>query len=219
MPARVPYRFAAAAPVLLGACGVLLWLAACAPRPTASPKGVPDAAPSAHLTGTAYVEQGSRMFLAVDVRAARVQGPDEFLPLLLAIQPTRSGALVLDRESFSLELPDGRLLPLATYEEYVADYRRSLADERLGAEFLEVLRTRLPVQPFARIALDFFPSRRSGPAPRERVELRASGVGVGYLYFRRPSSAPGAGIHRLLVRPVGEETTYVIAILPYSSQP
>ncbi len=184
----------------------------------AQPRSPDD--PSRKLTGTSYFESGKDVFIGVDVRAARVGGPENLLPVLVTVvkQSDVPRRMDIGRESFVLQLPDNRRLPLATYGEYENDYRRGRVDRRLSVAYLESLTTRFPEPPFSWLPLDFFPLRASGTFPRESVDLRVNQLTQGYLYFAMPGDAPDEGRYNLLFTPQGSDTNYVVDFSPYQEE-
>lgn len=198
----------------LAAIAVALALAgsACATRAVRSPD-----APTPSFTVTSYAEESARMFLGVDVRASRLTGPRSFLPVGIALVhkgDEERERWTFGRESFVLELPDGRNLPLASYDEFTDAYDRGRADLRLGEAWLGNLAGRFPQPPFTWIPLEFFPPRGSGTFPRDRLNLRNQQVVQGFLYFPLPEDAPTAGRYKVLFTPVGQET-YVVDFEPF----
>jgi len=164
---------------------------------------------------TDFFNTGPDLSISVGTRAARLAGPGEFLPVHLVIANTGAEPVAIDRESFVVELTDGRLLPAATPEEVQRDYGRLRADRRIATAFFGNVGGAYPSPPFTWIPLDFFPER-SGPLPRTELGIRHAQVGFGTLYFRRPADAPGEDAwYKLLVRPRGETTTLVVDFLPY----
>jgi len=176
----------------------------------------PDA-PSAKLTGTSFFSSGTELFFGVDARASWIGGPRNFFPLLVTIVK-REGfePMYIGRESFLLELPDGTLLPLASYGEYTRDYKRGRVDVQLGGPYLETLSGRFPEPPFHWLPLEFFPLQGSGIIPRETIDLRESQLIYGYLYFRLPAKEPPPeGRCKLLLTPQKHSTTYVVDFPPF----
>ncbi len=204
-------------PGLSGLVAVAILLASGCVR-QAQPRRPDD--PSRKLTGTSYFESGRDLFIGVDVRAARVGGPENLLPLLVTVvkQSGEPARMDVGRESFVLQLPDNRRRPLATYGEYENDYRRGRVDQRLSDVYLTSLTTRFPDPPFSWLPLDFFPLRASGTFPRESVDLRVNQLTHGYLYFAMPGDAPDEGRYNLLFTPLGSETTYVVNFSPYHKE-
>jgi len=186
-----------------------LALAGCASsRPTST-----DTLPSRGKTE--FVSSGPQVSLVVGTRAARLSGPGEFLPLHLLVAVTGAAPVVLDREGITLELPDGRVLPLATAAEVRRDYRRSLADQRIVQSFVEHAGGAWPSPPFHWLALDMFPPA-GGPVPRASLELRQGQVATGNIYFRLGDGAtPTPAWYKLLVRPRGAEAAFVVEFVPY----
>ncbi len=184
----------------------------------AQPRNPDD--PSRKLTGTSYFETGEDVFIGVDVRAARVGGPENLFPLLVTVvkQSGERERMDIGRESFVLQLPDNRRLPLATYREYEDDYQRGRVDQRLSDVYLESLTTRFPEPPFRWLPLDFFPLRASGTFPREAVDLRINQLTYGYLYFAMPGDAGLEGRYNLLFTPQESDTTYVVNFSPYGEE-
>jgi len=175
----------------------------------------PDA-PSSKLTGSSYFQYGSELFLGVDVQAARIARPTDYLPLYLVVLNSRndSGAIRVGRESLVVELPDGRRLPAASYEEFEDEYTRGPRDLRMVETFVETLRTRFPAPPYDWQPLDFFPLRASGTFPRDSIEVFPQYLVQGYVYFRLPAEVSLEGRHKLLLTPERSDTTYVVEFYP-----
>ena len=167
------------------------------------------------LNPTSYYNDGQELFFGVDLRAAKLAGPGEFLPILVSLMNKTSEHREITRESFRLELPDGRLLPLASYEEFSDEYGRSRTDVRIGREYYEVLDSRFPNPPYSRLALEFFPVKNAPTVPRDRIGLYTGQFVIGYIYFRLPE--PNEGPFRLLLTPVEAEETYVLPIDPFGA--
>jgi hypothetical protein len=192
--------------------GALTATAACAPRSTPEPG--PQAIPRARVE---FFNDGKLLLLGVDVRAARINGPSEFLPLQVLLENRGKQTLRVERESFVLERPDGMLLPICSIQEFRRDYQRSLADTHLGAPFLDTIAGRFPEPPFHWQPMDFFPLRTEATAPRNAIDVRFGDVVHGYIYFRQPNLDPRGlrGVYKLLMKPGGAETTFVVDLMPY----
>lgn len=171
----------------------------------------PDA-PSEKLTGSSYFQYGSELFLGVDVQAARIARPTDYLPLYLVVVNTQNGSkgIQVGRESLVVELPDGRRLPAAAYEEFEDEYTRGPRDVRMVETFVETLRTRFPAPPYSWQPLDFFPLRASGTFPRDSIEVLPQYLVQGYVYFRLPEKVDLTGRFKLLMTPERSDTTYVV---------
>lgn len=172
--------------------------------------------PSPTFTGTSYFQEGDDLFLAVDMRAAMLGGTkDGYLPLLVAVVNKTGDFWELTRESFAVELPDGRLLPVASYEEWEDDYGRDRTDLRIGDAFLASLRSNYPEPPYSWIELEMFPPRASGAFPRDDLQIRKAQLAWGYLYFPVPEDLPAGGERwELLFRPDGARETYSVDFAP-----
>lgn len=194
---------------IAGAAWVTL-LACAGSAPRSGTEGGPSPA------ATSYFNHGKDVIVGADLRAARITGPEEFLPIQVAFVNRTHHTLVLDRESFVLVLPEGMNLPLASPEEFWRDYHRAKADLRMGIPFLENVFGSYPDPPFHWIELEFFPEKFSGGVPREQLELRFGEATHGYMYFRQPpgNGTPG-GAYKLLVKPRAADVTYVLDFFPY----
>jgi hypothetical protein len=179
----------------------------------------PDA-PSSKLTGSSYFQYGTELFLGVDVQAARIARPADYLPLYLVVLNSRndSGAIRIGREGLVVELPDGRRLPAASYEEFEDEYTRGPRDLRMAETFVETLKTRFPAPPYRWQPLDFFPLRSSGTFPRDSMEVLPQYLVQGYVYFRLPDEASLAGRCKLLLTPERTDTTYVVEFYPLAER-
>ena len=164
-----------------------------------------------------FFNEGKHLVIGVDVRAARLTGPSEFLPLQVLVENNGRRALRLLRESFVLERPDGTRLPVSTSEEIRRDYRRALADAHLGTVFIDTISGRFPEPPYHWQPLDFFPLRTESTVPRDAIDLRLADVTFGYIYFRQPNLAPRAlkGTYKLFVTFGGSDATYIVDLIPY----
>ncbi|MDH3592394.1 MAG: hypothetical protein OER88_10975, partial [Planctomycetota bacterium] len=141
-----------------------------------SPSGLGDG--QAKFAATSYINKGSRVHLIVDVRSARLRGPDRWLALQLGLLNVSDDEQTITPESFVLETPDRQSLPIASYEEFRRDYRKQRVDERVGNDFRESLLGRYPTPPYQWRALNFFPDRESGTPPRDRMVLRPGQMAV-----------------------------------------
>ena len=164
-----------------------------------------------------FYNDGDTVLVGVGTRAARLSGPGQFLPVHVVVANKRKPEIVVNRESFTLELPDGTSLPLAPLDEVQRDAGNMRSDRRLSASFFENIGGRLPVPPYRWIELDFFPVQNLGALPRDAVELFRADVTFGTIYFRRTGfmEPPDSGWHKLLFRPGGSDTTYVVDFVPY----
>ena len=169
------------------------------------------------LSRFAYINEGRVLHLIVDVRAARIGGHQDFLPLQIALLNRSKQDLVINRESFTLETPDRTLLPLASYEEFERDYPRHRVDLRIGRELIETLGGRYPAPPFKWRDLAFFPLRESGTVPRDEISLRQGEMAIGYVYFRlaEPGALPDPGKCKLLLSPTSLDDEFVVDVRAY----
>ncbi len=169
------------------------------------------------LSRFAYINEGRVLHLIVDVRASRIGGQQDFLPLHIALLNRSKEDLVVNRESFTLETPDRKLLPLATYEEFGRDYPRHRVDLRIGRELIETLGGRYPDPPFKWRNLEFFPLRDSGTVPRDEISLRQGEMAIGYVYFRlaEPGALPDPGQCKLLLSPTSSDEEFVVDVRAY----
>jgi len=168
---------------------------------------------------TGFHNDGAQLFLAVDVRAAKLAGPGTFLPLYFIVANRDKAAVSVHRESFTLETPSGALLPLASPEEFRRDYTRSRQDVPLAQNILDAVAGGFPEPPHHWMELEFFPPKDSPVVARTTpVDVRFADVARGYLYFRSPDGAPFArGAYKLLVRPEGTDATFVVDFQPYDA--
>jgi hypothetical protein len=197
-------------------CVVLVCLAAgCATR--SRPAGEDGGGRLPPKSKLDFYNDGDTLLIGVGTRAARLSGPGEFLPLHVVVANKRKPEIVVNRESFTLELPDGTSLPLASVDEVQRDAGSMRSDRRLSASFFENIGGTLPVPPYRWIELDFFPVQNLGAIPRDSVGLFRADVTFGTVYFRRAGfgELPDSGWHKLLFRPRGSDTTYVVDFVPY----
>ena len=169
---------------------------------------------------TSFFNDGKELVLGVDVRASRIAGSLEFLPVQVVVLNRRKVELALARESFTLVRPDGVNLPVASPEEFWRDYHRVKADGHMGLPFLENVFGHYPSPPFHWASLDLFPEKFSGVIPRDGLSLRFGDGTFGFVYFRHPAGegpAP-AGVYKLLFRPHGSDQTYVLDFVPYDAR-
>ena len=180
-----------------------------------APSGLGDG--QAKFAKTSYINEGRVVHLIVDVRSPRLRGPSRWLGIQVAMLNVTKETLTLTPESFVLETPDRRTFPLASYEEFKRDYTKARLDNRVGEDFLESVRGRYPSPPYQKRPLEFFPPRDSGIPARDRIDLRPGQMGVGWIYFSLPEESPldENGRADLLVRPPGEDETWVIGIEAY----
>jgi hypothetical protein len=169
---------------------------------------------------TAFHSEGKALFLAVDVRAAKLSGPDDFLPLYFVIANKDKAAVRIHREGITLETPSGTVLPLASSDEFWRDYTRSRQDVAMAQGFLDAVAGQFPEPPHHWMELEFFPPKDSPVAPRTTpVDLRFADVARGYLYFRTPDGGPFAsGTYKLLVRPEGSDAAFIVDFKPYDTR-
>jgi hypothetical protein len=174
--------------------------------------------PSPKFAGTSYYEEGEVLFVSVDLRAARIGGPQNMLPLYAVIvKHIGNEQLYFGREGFVLELPDRSRIPLASYDEFNNDYGRSQADRRALGQYLDTINSKFPEPPYSWLELDFFPPRGSGIFPRETVDIRARQLVHGFLYFRLPEALPLGGRYKLLITPQQGDATYVVDFPPFEN--
>jgi len=193
--------------------GALIAIAACAPLAT------PESGSwEISRNRLEFVNEGKLLLLDVDVRAAKLTGPSEFLPLQVLVKNHGRQTLRVERESFVLERPDGMRLPICSIEEFHRDYHGGLSDTHLGAQFLDRIAGRFPEPPFHWQPMDFFPLRTGAAVPRDRIDLRFGDVVYGYVYFRQPNLDPRGlrGVYKLLMKPGGTDTTFVVDLVPYA---
>lgn len=157
-----------------------------------------------------FFNEGKLFILGVDLRPAVVGKPKEFLPLNLVLVNLRGGpGLALSREGLTLELADGRRLPLASVEEVHRQYHQMKLDLRLSEEFVAQMRGLYHVPPFTELLLDFYPLRETGIIPRKTIDFREATRLFGLVYFRVPQAALSRPM-KLLVHLSGNEETYVV---------
>ena len=172
--------------------------------------------PVQKLNATAYFQDGTEVFLGVDVRSAQMVGPQKFLPLLVAVHVKSTELVEVGREQFELELPEGTLLPLASYREFTDEYTRARQDNRVGEQFVESLAGYMPAPPYTYRSFDFYPLKTSSTIPRTSISLRQGEVGIGHLYFRLPEVPQDSVDHyKLLFRGPHSGRTYVVDFPPY----
>jgi hypothetical protein len=178
---------------------------------------LPNAARQPKLTGTAYINEGDSVHMIVDVRAARIIGSAEFLPLHVALLNRTKQDMVVNRESFSLESPASDLLPLSSYAEFEDNYPRHRVDLRIGRDFIEFMNGKYPSPPFTKRPLEFYPIKESGVPPRNEISLRQGEMAIGYIYFRLPDTEflTGDGTSKLLIQPLNWPESYVVDIRTY----
>jgi hypothetical protein len=197
------------------ACTILLLLVALDVRCARRPLYAGSSGPGPGQTG--FHNDGKDLFLAVDVKAAKLAGPGNFLPLYFVIANREKAAVRIHRENLSVETPTGTVLPLASPEEFRHDYTRSRQDVAMAQGFLDAVAGQFPVPPHHWMELEFFLPKDSPTVPRTTpVDLRFADVARGYLYFRNPSAAPfPPGTYKLLVRPEGTDATFVVDFQPF----
>jgi hypothetical protein len=166
---------------------------------------------------TDFSNEGKLWFIGVSVRAARLAGPQEMLPLNLVLVNKTAGQATVSRESFSVETPDGTSLPVVTYREFEQDYRRDRSDLRAGEEYIQRFTQRFSAPPFTWRELEFFPLRNSATVARASLDTRSSELLHGYLYFRAPSDDYRfpEGKYKLLFQPRPADDIFVVEIFPY----
>lgn len=157
-----------------------------------------------------FFNEGKQFVLGVDLRPAVVGKPEEFLPLNLVLVNLRGGpGLAFSREGLTLELADGRRLPLASVEEVHNQYHQMKLDLRLSEEFVAQMRGLYHVPPFQELLLDFYPLRETGIVPRKTIDFREATRLFGIVYFRVPKDALSRPM-KLLVHFSGDKETYVV---------
>jgi hypothetical protein len=172
------------------------------------------------FTGTSYASNGDEFSLIVDVRASRIAERQEFLPLLVAFLNKSESRVEVFRESFVLETSDGTRLPVVGYGEFENDYARQSVDLRAGEDFVSALNGRYPDPPFRHRALEFYPHRSSGVAPRNDIELGQAEMAIGFLYFRLPNEEvlDDLGNCRMLFTTGDDDTQYVLELQAYRAK-
>jgi hypothetical protein len=166
---------------------------------------------------TDFSDEGKLWFIGVSVRAARLTGPQEMLPLNLVLVNKTAGPATVSRESFSVEMPDGTLLPVVSYDEFEQDYRRDRSDLRAGEEYVQRFTQRFSAPPFTWRELEFFPLRNSAVVARSTIDTRNGELLHGYLYFRSPSERDQfpEGRYKLLFQPRPGDDIFVVEFYPY----
>lgn len=166
---------------------------------------------------TDYADEGKLWYVGVSVRAARLSGPGEMLPLNVVLVDKDAGEAEITRESFTLETPDRTLLPVVGYGEFQRGYRRDRADQLAGEEYVERHAQVFSQPPFTWRRLDFFPLRNSRTTSRDSIETRRGELLHGYLYFAAPALGEtfSEGKYKLLFRPSSAEAPIVVEFYPF----
>ena len=164
-----------------------------------------------------YSSEGRLWFIGVNARVSRMSGPQELLPLQAVIVNKNAGPTTLTREGFVLETPDGKRLPVISYEQFEDEYRRDRADVAAGEDYVDRFTTRFHSPPFTWRELEFFPPRNGAVAPREEIEIRDGELVHGYLYFARPDEGYvfPEGKYKLLFTPAGSDETLLVELFPF----
>jgi len=164
-----------------------------------------------------YSSEGRLWFIGLDARVSRMSGPKELLPLQAVIVNKNAGTTRLTREGFVLETPDGKRLPVISYDQFDKEYSRDRADAAAGQDYVDRFTTRFPQPPFTWRELEFFPLRNTAVVPREEMEIREGELVHGYLYFSRPDASYvfPQGKYKLLFSPAGGEETLVVELFPF----
>jgi hypothetical protein len=71
-----------------------------------------------------YSSEGRLWFIGLNARVSRMSGPKELLPLQAVIVNKNAGPTRLTREGFVLETPDGKRLPVISYDQFDKEYSR-----------------------------------------------------------------------------------------------
>ena len=199
-------------------CVIVLAAAAicgCATGKASRMGGPPEVERKANVVD--YSSEGRLWFIGVNARVSRMAGPQELLPLQVVIVNKNAGPTSLIREGFVLETPDGKRLPVISYDQFEDEYRRDRADVAAGEDYVDRFTTRFPQPPFTWRELEFFPPRNSAVAPREEMEVREGELVHGYLYFARPDESYvfPRDKYKLLFSPAGSDETLVVELFPF----
>lgn len=131
---------------------------------------------------TIYRYRDSVIEVMVDTRFAAANLGEPWLILNLALSGMTGGASQVKRELVSVRTPDGRVIPLPSYSEFLAAYDKELTSAARRAE--------LAGQPldFTRAnrrdcALNFMPLPGSGQSARTALNVTNREVCTGTLYF------------------------------------
>jgi predicted small lipoprotein YifL len=166
---------------LLTVAALAVSLAACGTMTPAMPSPVTE--PVIDQPGsTIYRYRDSVIEVMVDTRFAAANLGEPWLILNLALSGMTGGASQVKRELVSVRTPDGRVIPLPSYSEFLAAYDKELTSAARRAE--------LAGQPldFTRAnrrdcALDFMPLPGSGESARTALNVTNREVCTGALYF------------------------------------
>jgi hypothetical protein len=156
-----------------------------------------------------FFNEGKQLCFGVDVRPSRIAGTGEALTAFQIVVVNKDlDLLEIDRESILIEGANGKVLPLASYEEFRKEYGRTAVDERAGQPFRDTMTGRFPSPPYELHELDFYPPRGTVRSPRESIDLRRGDMAMGFVYFRlgELAPAPPLGRYKLLLRPKGMDT-------------
>lgn len=164
--------------------------------------------PTAKLHPFVYYDQGSTLFLAVDVRAAQYIEEGEIFPLGVGLANFDRSPLIFAKESFVVESADGDRYPVIGIEEYLRHYTRSPADQRLGDVFEEVMQSRF--QSYNETSWRPFPVSGEAAATNSSVELGRNYWTKGYLYFPVPPTGIHGNDFTLVVRPNGADESFFL---------
>jgi hypothetical protein len=171
--------------------------------------GTQDRAPVSPKFGpSAYMESGTLVAIGVDTFAASKSKEGTIFPLGLALANNGKTPLTFNKESFILETGAGDKYPLVSHHEYLNDYTRSRADQRLAATFIEALN--LKFRQYRQIEWPLFPYAGSGSTRTDTLELNRMFWTHLNLYFPTPPEGLQGEEFALLIRSADLEDTLIV---------
>ena len=151
---------------------------------------------SPRLDVNTFYEEGGRLFVGVDTRAARSTKTGDILPLGLAVANLGKSSVTLDRESLVLVAADGARFPLISLKEFRGEYNRSRIDFRLGDSLGGAMRTRFEDDRY--VPWRLFPFKGEFANATNAVDLGRWFWTQNYLYFRVPAEARSGTLSLLI---------------------
>jgi hypothetical protein len=123
----------------------------------------------------------------VSTDLAEHRADEDYIPVMVAIKNQGPGAATLTRDSFHLEGPDGKELPMPSVETLREDYPKTDFDYTMGRVYGF---TGIPVGTrlleHMSVPSSFFPAVRSGQVVWDSVQLPKNYWTVDLLYFPTP---------------------------------
>lgn len=187
---------------------VVLSGSACVQSPMSRAGQITKPQLSPKLNPFVHFEDGTTLFLAVDVRAAQYIKKGGIFPLGIGLANQSRDALTFTRESFILETSDRAQFPVVSVREFNRDYKRSRSDIRLSDSFREAMVTRFANYNY--IDRQLYPFKGGEGTATDSFEMGRLFWTQFYIYFPIPEDGIHGKEFNLLVRPREADETFVV---------